>query len=214
MTQYYYRGCKYLAHNPEGTERLFRYLKAHGVELSGCCSSDCLIPDEKDTIIYQCPTCGLILNESARKKEMLSIYEYLLRQGDFPWPDYDGRRLTVQDCWRMRENRAYMESIRQVLKRMNITVLEIEQNFEKTDFCGRTLYQIPSPRYEKLAPKALVEKAIFTPCSEEEQIMLMKENSLRYPTEEVACYCTGCLKGINDGGNKGVHVLDLVLEGI
>ena len=211
MTEYYFRGCKYLAHNPEGTQKLFEYLKKHGVSLLECCSVDCVIPNEEDTVIFQCPTCGLILEESARKKKMISIYEYLLDKDDFPWPDYGGAELTVQDCWRMRKHPEYQKAIREVLKKMNIRSLEIEQNFEKTDFCGRTLYQVPSSRYERLAPHNLVEKGCFHPQSEEKQLELMKENSLRYPTHRVVCYCTGCLKGISDGGNEGIHVLDLIL---
>ncbi len=215
MTVYYFPGCKYKAHNPEASGKLAAYLdRHHGIVTTGCCSIDHVLPGSEDTVLYQCPTCGLILAESSSHSELKSVYEYLLEDEDFVWPDHSGKVMTVQDCWRTRNDRAYCEAVRRAAEKMNITVKEIENNFEKTDICGPTLFRAPSPRYETLAPESLVKNGNFHPCSEEEQKEKMIEHGKQYETEEVICYCTGCMEGVRMGNHEPVHLLDLILASL
>lgn len=210
---YSFPGCKYTAYAPVGSKRLQAYLRTHlGAETVGCCSVDHTRPKAGDKSIFVCPTCAAILEESAPLAETLSVYECLAEDESFPWPDYGGVRMTVQDCWRIRDHRAMQEAIRRILKRMNIEAVEIPQSYEATDFCGATRFQVPSPRYEKLCPKRLVEGGDFHPKPPEEQQRLMEENGKRYETETVICYCTGCMTGVEMGGHKAVHLLDLITK--
>ena len=211
MSSWYFPGCKYTSHNHGGAEKLKEYLsRRFGIVSLGCCSVDRDQPGAADAIVYQCPTCGLILAESSRHSALRSVYELLAEDKDFPWPNHSGRAFTLQDCWRVRENPAYLDGVRAVLARMGIHPAELPESREKTDFCGATLYRVPSPRYETLAPVSLVRKARFTPLPPAEQQWRMEENARRYPTQEVLCYCTGCLEGIRMGGKTPVHILDLI----
>lgn len=213
MSIYFFPGCKYSAHNPEGIQKLSSYLSQQfGVVSAGCCSVDHAKPEPEDLVLYQCPTCGLILSESGRCPSLQSIYEFLLTDSDFPWPDYQGRSMTIQDCWRVRENSGYLDAIRQVIWRMNICGVELERNRERANFCGVTLYQEPSERYERLAYQSLVVHGAFHPCSREEQLANMRAHGRQYTTDEVICVCTGCMEGVRLGGHRPVHLLDLVLD--
>ncbi len=215
MTVYFFPGCKYRAHDPEKTEKLSEYLsKKHGVVTTGCCSIDHVLPGSEDTVLYQCPTCGLILAESSKHAKLMSVYEFLLEDEDYVWPDLSGKQMTIQDCWRTRNDRSYCEAVRKAAEKMNINAKEIENHFEKTDFCGATLYRVPSPRYETLAPESLVKNGNFHPCSEEEQKEKMIEHGKQYETDEVICYCTGCMEGVQMGGHEPVHLLDLILSSL
>lgn len=213
---YYFPGCKYTAHSPKASKRLQEYLwEKHGVKTLGCCSLDHSKPTPGDEALFVCPTCAAILEESAQPGvKVTSIYEYLLRDDSFPWPDFHGERLTIQDCWRTFDHRAMQEAIRTILGRMNIDAVELPNRFEKADFCGATRFQVPSARYETLCPKRLVENGNFHPLPVEEQQRLMEENGKQYETDKVICYCTGCMTGVEMGGHTPLHLMDLIMRGL
>ena len=62
------------------------------------------------------------------------------------------------------------------LNKMNVEIVELDENFEKTNFCGFSLYQPQPPRNAKLAPKRFVEnaKGFFEEHTQEEKEILMK----------------------------------------
>lgn len=81
------------------------------------------------------------------------------------------------------------------LKKMNASIVELENNFEHSDYCGSSLLQEPSPRYKTFAPN-LFKDPIFKPCSFEEQEKILSKHAEQYSTVFVGCYCTGCFEGI------------------
>ena len=54
----------------------------------------------------------------------------------FPYPNHHGEAVTVQDCWRSKENAAEQEAVRKLLRRMNFEVVELEENRERTKFAA------------------------------------------------------------------------------
>ena len=213
MATIYFPGCKYTAHSPENSAKLGLYLmEHHHMSVVGCCSTYHQSLTNQDTAVYICTTCRAILQESAPQAKLVSIWEVLAQDDTFPWPNYKGLDITVQDCWRSREDRAMQYAVRHVLKRLNCNVHEIEANYDKSEYCGVTLLNPPHPRYEQLVPKRFIENAgdKFHAHSQEEQAIQMKAHCAQFQTETVACYCTGCLTGLKIGGVKGVHLMDLL----
>ena len=101
------------------------------------------------------------------------------------------------------------------MKKMNIKVIELLENREKSLFCGTTLLQQAPPHYEKLAPKRFIEKAtadLFQNHSPDEQAEIMKKHCDKIPTEKVACYCRACADGIKLGGKQPVHAMELLFN--
>ncbi len=86
--------------------------------------------------------------------------------------------MTVQDCWRSYDNFSEQKAVRSLLKKMNIDIVEQEENYEKTKFCGISLYKPAPGRNLKLAPRRFVENADgkFIPHTKEQQIQLMREH--------------------------------------
>lgn len=89
-----------------------------------------------DTVYSLCHNCSAIIEEYKTGVEIKSLWELILSDNDFPYPDYSGADITVQDCWRTRERTAEQDAVRELLKKMNFTVRELEMNREKTQFCG------------------------------------------------------------------------------
>lgn len=161
-----------------------------------------------DTIVYACHNCAAIFQETKPEISRVSLWEFILHDKNFHFPDYSREKITLQDCWRSFDNRAEQDAVRLLLRKMNIDVVELEENYEKTQFCGISTYMPSSPRNLKLAPKRFVQNAQgkFIPHTEEEQEKLMKEYCKKITTEKVVAYCHYCTKGLRLGGKKAVHL--------
>ena len=79
--------------------------------------------------------------------------------------------MTIQDCWLAVEKRHVQDTIRSLMRKMNIQVVELPENHEKTTFCGMNLTAECNPSNAKLAPKRYVEEGghMFHPMSPEER---------------------------------------------
>lgn len=213
MADIYFPGCHYTLHSPQNSRKIRDWLrKKHGIRPLGCCSVHLDRIRPNDRAIYVCPTCGAFIDEYAPQAEGLSVWEILENDDAFPWPDCRGEKMSVQDCWRMRENRSLQKAVRAILRRMNIETAEIARAFNKTDFCGISLFKPASPRYAKFAPLRFIENAgdKFVALPDAEKRERMTRHCRQFGTEKVVCYCTGCLEGLQLGGAKGIHLMDLV----
>lgn len=199
MTTFYLPGCKFTKLDPQASKALIRFCKEQlDAIILGCCSKEFAMPKANDTVIYVCPTCALIMQESSPSVKLKSIYEVVLEYDCLPplsWVDLKKEKITVQDCWRSRNHPNLQASVREILKKMNASIVELENIFEHSDYCGSSLLQEPSPRYKTFAPN-LFKDPIFKPCSFEEQEKILSKHAEQYSTVFVGCYCTGCFEGI------------------
>lgn len=140
------------------------------------------------------------------------MWELILADAAFPYPDYSGMKATVQDCWRSRERRTEQETARQVLLKMGISFIEAKDNFENTEFCGASLYRPQPIRNPRLAPLHYEKNAIskFLPHSVDEQKACMADYCKQFSTDFVICYCRYCLEGLQMGGKNGKHLAELL----
>ena len=185
MSYVYYPGCQYTDLSPEVSVRMQNYLEQRfHMKITGCCRKNSHLLTEQDTAFCVCPTCLTNLRTRAPRATVLSLWELLADDDRFPWPDYQARAITVQDCMDTCNQPGLQHAVRKILSRMNVTAIEIEQSFSRADFCR--------PRTE-------------------EQIRRTMKHCKNYPTDSAVCYCTGCLKGINLSGKQGIHLIDLIM---
>lgn len=201
MSVFYLPGCHFTEYDPQASKALIAFAKEYlNANILGCCSKQYDKPNAGDTVIYVCPTCALIMSEANPSVKLISLYEVLadipsLHKQALSWINLEEKELTVQDCWRTRNNQNMQNAVRSILSKMNAKVVELENNFEKATYCGTSLLSKPSSRYELLAPN-LFNDPIFKPCSEQEQIVQLEQHAKSYTTSEIICYCTGCIEGI------------------
>ena len=237
MKSRYIASCVFTRDYPELSLRIQDYLKQRfEIEIIRCCAdkykvkqfedvmapSVCerwkamphYIPFEPDTtMISICHNCSAVFQESHPDVKVLSLWEFILQyDADFLYPNYGGERMTIQDCWRQYDNCAEQDAVRELLRRMNIEVVEMAENREHTRFCGTSLYRPAPPRNLKMAPKRFVEDAegMFVPHTEEEQKQLMKEHCRQYQTEHVVAYCHYCTEGLRLAGQPHYHIAELL----
>ena len=228
--------CVFTSKYPELSLRIQTYLKEHyAIPSIRCCVPQYqlkkleeavpepyraqwrTLPDfqpftPEHTMIYLCHNCRNIFLEQHPEVPAKSLWELLLEDEAFPFPDYHGETMAVQDCWRSNDNRIEQDAVRALLKKMNINVVELPENHEKTDFCGYSLYQSQPARNAKLAPHRYVElaKGKFEPHTEEEKKQLMEAYCRTIPTDKVVAYCHYCVDGLKLGGKDGIHLAELL----
>lgn len=211
---YYEPSCKFKANHPEASARIQAYLRKKGIIVTGCCRPSQKLYTDTDTVLFNCTSCSIIVKEVHPETESMSVYEYLLKDNDFPWPDYHGERITVQDCFRARNDRATQEAVRQCMIRMKIVPVELaDENYEKAAFDGPFLFHPIAENNMTIAPAAFSRIAEHVMMfSEEEQSELLKKQVAKYTTDRTAVYCNSCEKGISLGGGNPVHLLELITQ--
>ena len=112
----------------------------------------------------------------------------------------------------MRDRKETHNAVRHLLEKMNVHYVELENNRERADYCGNSLYRPQVERNPKLAPKHYKDGAegLFQPHSAEEQEEIMRKYCSRYTTETVICYCHYCLEGLVSGAMAGHHLAELL----
>jgi hypothetical protein len=235
---YYIASCVFTSRYPELSFRIQSYLQKHkGLQIVRCCVPNYKLqeftgklpasrqnewselPDSGDfkaaDVVYSlCHNCSAIIDETNPGVEAKSLWELILEDHEFSYPDYCGKTMVVQDCWRAKDRRAEQMAVRQLLNRMNIHVIELEDNLEKTEFCGNSLYRPAPSRNLRLAPKRFVENAEskFLPHTLEEQKQLMTDYGSRLNQNEVVTYCHYCQEGLELGGANARHLATLLFE--
>lgn len=213
---HYLPGCDVRTNHGLAVEKMERYMEAQGAFIDKCCRVKKRLLEEGDVIVNNCTMCDMILRETHPDNECQSLYEFVLQDENFPWKDHSGETIAVQDCWRTRGNNALQKAIRECLARMNYTVIEMENNFAKADFCGVWRNNAPAKICIEVAPKtfsAIIENHIrILPV--EKQVEMMREQVSRYGNEDVLVYCNGCEKGLKIGGGKPIHMIELLAQGL
>lgn len=210
---YYLPSCKYKAAHGESSRKLQCYLVGKPeLKIAGCCRASQHLFQAGDLVLTNCTSCAAITDEASPQAREISVYEYLLNDPEFVWPDYHGEEITVQDCFRSRHKPEMMWAVRECLRRMNMVPIELEENLDKTRFDGVFQFANVSESNLKLAPKfyGKIQKEYIEVIPPEEQKDRMCAWVRQYHTGRVAVYCNSCLNGVLLGGANGVYLLDLM----
>ncbi|RII27652.1 MAG: hypothetical protein CXR31_05310 [Geobacter sp.] len=232
----YIASCVFTKNYPELSMRIQEYLKKRfNMKIIRCCVPDYKIQEfensmpecvraewkslpsydkftQNNRMVYICHNCSAIFLETMPDVKIISLWEIILEDKKFQYPDYFHENITVQDCWRSYDNRVEQEAVRTLLNKMNIDVVEMEQNYDKTQFCGVSIYQ-PSPKRNlNLAPRRFIENAAgkFISRTGEEKVELMRKHGQEIITDKVVAYCHYCAEGLQLGGKDVKHLAELL----
>lgn len=236
---YYIASCVFTVQFPELSFRIQKYIEnQYSIPIVRCCFPKYKIkefeekmpkgdiqdawrslPDHAsfqpgDTVYSLCHNCSNIIEEMHPGVNVKSLWELIVNDTEFSFPDYSGMKVTIQDCWRARERYEEQNAVRGIIRKMNMVCVETEQNHENTRYCGNSLFRPQPPRNPKAAPRhyGIEAEGLFIPHTEAEQVELMKEYCSVFETETVICYCHYCLEGLLQGGKDGRHIAQLLFS--
>ncbi len=235
---YYIASCIFTAWHTELSEKIQEYVKKRfGMTIVRCCMPNFKVEEyagempecyqnkwlsmpntldfsNVDTICTVCHNCANLIKDTHPDIKCNSLMELILSDENFEYPDYKHKKMYVQDCWRSAGNRAEQEAVRTLLNKMNIDIIELSGNFDRTEFCGRSFYKIKHIRDSRLAPKnhPLITNPDAPVPSEEEQRAMMKDYCRIFKDTPVVCYCHYCLEGLKIGDADCFHIAELLFK--
>lgn len=97
MGAIYFPSCNFTKASPKAARRLRSYLKEK-MPVAGCCRVDNTPYPAGDKALYFCQACRETLEQKPGNQLIPeNLFVWLLEQADFPWPDYRGLTVNVQD---------------------------------------------------------------------------------------------------------------------
>lgn len=100
MGTFFFPSCKVTKQFPYQSQKLQEYLKTQlDILPTGCCRANYRKLSPQDTALVICNNCAAILEESASAGTIEFVWDIIDRDSQFPFPDYHGMEMTVQDCW-------------------------------------------------------------------------------------------------------------------
>jgi hypothetical protein len=219
MAKIFFPSCQNKIAYPNASKKLSEYLIAsYGVEIiAGCCRSEYGKLSPEDTAIVICNTCFACCKNLSNVGNIISVWKIIDNDYKFPFPSYHSEKITVQDCWRTIGRSNVHNAVRSLLKKMDIEPIELDENRNKSRFCGGiTAYMQQPVQNTDLAPRRYGTDTVrtFKEHSKEDIISFMKEHTKQFTTERVVSYCVTCDAGIKMGGKESVNLINLLFDEI
>lgn len=191
MKRVFAPGCALMLYKPELGKKVLQFLnKDLGSidEYLTCCRHEPNL-ENGTQIINTCPGCDRRYRELYSSVSTISLWELLAENGTFPFPDYNGQKMTILDACPTRTQERVHNAVRILLKRMNINLIEPEKTRTNGTCCGDSFYGV---------------------LPAEEVKFQMKKRASEMPVEDVVVYCVSCSKSMYIGGKKPRYMIDLL----
>ena len=193
MNRLFAPGCALMIYKPHLAERLQDILVRHfgHVDMSlTCCRHIPPLPSGTE-VINICPGCDRRYLENYQDSTTISLWEVMAEHSLFPLPDYGNREMTIIDACPTRDQTRVHDAIRELVRRMNISLVEPSSTRTKSTCCGDSLWGN--------APT-------------EQVVSQMKKRASAMPVEDVIVYCVSCSKAMFVGGKRPRYLIDLLFE--
>lgn len=189
---YFNPGCALSIYKPNTEKRVLKFLNENYGEVALhkiCCRHDPLL-EEGSLIINVCAGCDRRFRSIYEGISTISLWEVLDELDSFKYPDYNGLTMSIHDACPVREKPQVHQAVRNLLRKMNIQIVETEFNRTNSVCCGDDFY-----------PKLPVAQVHIQ----------MKKRADSMPCNEVCVYCVSCIKSIYIGSKTPRHLVDLLM---
>lgn len=191
MKQVYAPGCALLIYKPDLAQKVLTFLNEEWGNIPEhliCCRHEPNL-ETGTQVINTCAGCDRRYRELYEGISTISLWEILAESKTFPFPDYNGLEMSIQDACPTRTEERVHSAIRKLLEKMNISITEPKNTRTNAVCCGDRFYGV-------------------LPLEEVKQ--QMKKRSDEMPCDNVVVYCVSCIKAMHIGGKKPRYILDLL----
>lgn len=189
---YFNPGCALSVCHPQSEGKVLAMLNEQfgPVQLHKiCCHHDPQLP-HGSTIINNCAGCDRRFRSLYEGIQTISLWEVLDSIENLPLPSYGGMKISVHDSCSYRPKPQVHAAVRNLLRKMNIEVIDSEYSGTESICCGDNFY-----------PHLSIE----------EVTAFQKKRAAQMPCQDVAVYCVSCIKSMAIGGKTPHHMVDLIL---
>jgi Fe-S oxidoreductase len=189
---YFNPGCALSIYKPEMEDKILKFLNENYGEVALhkiCCHHDPQL-ESGSLIINVCAGCDRRFRSLYEGISTISIWEIIDGLDTFLYPDYNGLKMSVHDACPVRGKPQVHQAVRNLLKKMNIDVVETEFYGTHSICCGDDYYP--------MLPLNQIHKK-------------MKVRADAMPCNEVCVYCISCIKSMHIGGKAPRHLMDLLM---
>lgn len=184
-------GCALYLYKPQLAHKIWEFLCANVAEMDlflTCCHYDDHLPQDT-RIINVCPGCNRRFKTKREGLSTITLWEIIADSNTFDFPDYAGAQMTILDACPTRGEASVHVSIRKILHRMNITLMEPQHTMSHQKCCGDSFY--PALPITEVNEK-------------------MKQCATEMTAENVCVYCVSCAKSMHIGGKTPRYLVDLL----
>ena len=190
---YFAPGCALMLYKPDLVDKILDLLNRNlgKVELLlTCCQHDPKL-SENSKVINVCPGCDKRFSKDYKGVTTVSLWEVINENNFLEFPDYRGREMSIIDACPTREVSIVQNSIRDLLIKMNINLVEPQNTRKESTCCGDVYYgSMPTSKVKEL----MVEKAT------------------EMPVNEIVVHCVSCIIAVFNGGKNPRYVADLLFN--
>lgn len=193
MKKVFAPGCALMIYKPELGKKVLDFLNSSLGNIDEhliCCRHEPNL-DKGTEIINTCAGCDKRYRELYEGITTISLWEVLADNREFQFPNYNGVTMAIQDACPTRNQERVHDAVRELLKKMNIRVVEPEKTRTKGTCCGDSFYGV--------LPVEQVKEQ-------------MKKRAEEMPAEDVVVYCVSCTKSMHIGSKKPRYLLDLLFK--
>ena len=186
-------GCALMIYKPELAYKIHSLLNENlgNVDmLITCCQHEPNLP-ENSKVINVCPGCDMRFGKNFSGVSTISLWEVINENSFLNLPDYKGRRMSIIDACPTRDEDRVQDSIRNLLLKMNIRLVEPKNTRKESTCCGDVYYGS--------MPTAKV-------------IGLMTEKAMEMPANDIVVHCVSCIMAVLNGGKNPQYVADLIFN--
>jgi Fe-S oxidoreductase len=186
-------GCALMIYKPRLAEKIHQFLNENVGKMEmlvTCCQHKPNLP-ENTRVINVCPGCDKRFRNEYKDISTISLWEILAEIEFFDFPDYKGSSMSIIDACPTREEDRIQNSIRTLLSKMNITLVEPKNTRRESTCCGDIYYgSMPTDKVKEL----MIEKA------------------LEMPVNDIVVHCVFCIISVLNGGKNPQYLADLVFN--
>lgn len=186
-------GCALKMYKPNLAENVNEVLKSHFgnmEQLNTCCKHNPQFISQTQ-VINICPGCDKRFNNDYENSTSVSLWEVIDNNNFFSFPDYGGMEMSVMDACPTRDQSRIHDSIRSLLTKMNIKIVEPQKTRTHATCCGDSFFGV-------------------LPVEQVKEQMVKRADEM--PLENVVVYCISCIKSVHIGGKKPRYIVDLLFN--
>ncbi len=186
-------GCALMLYKPELANKIHRLLIENLGEmdmLTTCCQHEPDLP-KNSKVINVCPGCDKRFAKDYKNVSTVSLWELIDENSFLDLPDYKGRSMSIIDACPTREEDRVQNSIRSLLSKMNIRLVEPKNTRRESTCCGDVYYgSMPTEKVKEL----------------------MTVKALEMPVNEIVVHCVFCIMAVFNGGKNPKYLADLIFK--